>query len=76
MGADSSLHQEGLGTGMAHEKWTEPWSVVSRPISGISREVKARAAVSGRTLVSAAHVKTFYARSIDLRYTFEDEPRK
>ena len=71
--SDSSLHRQGRGPKLVHEKWTGPWKVVEVVLEGLSVVIEMEGrAVRSRT-VSTASLKPFYTRPSDLRHPMEDE---
>ena len=71
--SDSSLHRQGMGPKLVHEKWTGPWKGVEVVIEGRSVIIEMEGAITRSRTVSAASLKPFYMRLSYLRHSMEDE---
>ena len=71
--SDSSLHREGMGPKLVHEKWTGPWKVVEVVIEGLSVVIEVEGRTTRSRTVSAASLKRFYMRLSDFRHSMEVE---
>ena len=68
--SDSSLHWQGMGPKLVHEKWTGLWKVVDVVFEGLSGH---RDGGPRSRTVSTCSLKPFYTRPSDLRHPMEDE---
>lgn len=72
-GEKDTLHEEGRGASVMHERWTVPWKVVNTPESRISGKVKIYGREIRERTVSASNVKSSHLRPPKLFHSFEDE---
>ena len=66
--SDSSLHRQGMGSKLVHDKWTGPWKVVEVVIEGLSVVIEMEGRTTRSRTVSAESLKPFYTRPSDLRH--------
>ena len=71
--SDSSLHRQGMGPKLVHERWTGPWKVVEVVIEGLSVVIEMEGRTPRSRTVSTTSLKPFYVRPADLRHPMEDE---
>ena len=71
--SDSSLHRQGMGPKLVHEKWTGPWKVVEVVVEGLSVVIEMEGRATRSRTVSAALLRPFYTRRSDLRHPMEDK---
>ena len=71
--SDSSLHRQGMGPKLVHEKWTDPWKVVEVLIEGLNAVMEMEGRAKRSRTVSTASLKPFYTRPSNLRHPMEDE---
>ena len=71
--SDSSLHREGMGPKLIHEKWTGPWRVVDVVFEGLSFVIEMEGRATRSRTVSTASLKPFYPTPSDLRRPMKDE---
>ena len=71
--SDSSIHRQGRGPKLIHEKWTGPWKVMGVVLEGLSVVIEMEGRATRSRTVSTASLKPFYTRPSDLRHPMEDE---
>ena len=71
--AASTLSREGVHSKLAHEHWTGSWQVVRNTRPGLSYVVHLNGRSTKKKIVSAAGIKPFHERPVELRHAFEDE---
>ena len=71
--AASTLSREGIHSKLTHECWTGPWQVVRIIHPGLSYVVHLNGRSIRKRMVSAADIKPFHERPVELRHEFEDE---
>ena len=69
----STLSREGVRSKLAHEHWTGPWRVVRTVHPRLSYAVHLNGGSIMRRIVSAADIKPFHDRPVELRHAFEDD---
>lgn len=62
--SDSSLHRQGMGPNLVHEKWTGPGEVVGVVIDGSSFVIEMEGQATRSRTVPTASLKPFYTRTV------------
>ena len=74
MEGDSSLHRQGMGPKLVHEKWTGPWKVAEVAFEGLGVVIEMGGWATRSRTVSAASLKPFYRRPSDVRHPMGSGP--